>query len=115
MRGFYRDSSRTSADINEMTAPMAATRAPKKTPGPKSVDPTWAIVWPMIEIERPKTAMETPAIVSAIPRNGFTEDPCRDFSIIVEDCLYDFQNRNLPPFSPQDNRLLQNVHETRIA
>ena len=73
-----------SADINEMTAPMAATRAPKKTPGPKSVDPTWAIVWPMIEIERPKTAMETPAIVSAIPRNGFTEIPVEIFPTLLK-------------------------------
>src|SRR5436309_5208805 len=28
----------------------------------------------MIEIERPKTAIETPAIASAIPRNGFMYD-----------------------------------------
>src|SRR5207249_10376454 len=68
----------------------------------------------MIEIERPKTAMETPAIVSAIPRNGFTEDPCRDFPDTVEDCLYDFQNLNLPIFSAR-NRHFQNVHETRIG
>jgi len=49
---------------------MAATEAPKNTPGPKFVDPSWAIVCPIIEIERPKIATDTPTNASAMLRLG---------------------------------------------